>query len=364
MMNNEPLPPMNNQGRTALTEHPPSSRFPFIAFGALAVLAIGGLVYWVFFAAPASLSPKTIGIIYFRQQIEFVEGFKQGMEKLGYRDIVYKMEEVTVGPTMLDDIKKVTQKLVNEKVDLLFATLEFHARAALEVTAEKKSDIPVIFMTRFHDPVEYGLIASYKSSGNNVTGVATNMIEIVQKTLGFLKEINPAMKKIGVFGSGFMVPEIGERYFAELKNQASRFGLEVVEYTTTVPPPEVARAWKETATKIKPGDIDALFHIAGHIYEPQEQDEYELVKRLKIPQAVPSEDLLGGGHFAYSDDNIVSGGQAAVMADKIFRGTKPSDIPIEFGSRSILTLNLTRARETGIKFSDSMLFIAGAKIGE
>ena len=77
---------------------------------------------------------------------------------------------------------------------------------------------------------------------------------------------------------------------------------------------------------------------------------------------MPSEDLSSGGSFAFSDDFHASAGQAAVMVQKILNGIKPKDIPIEYGSKSLLILNLNRAREAGIQFPESMLSIANIKI--
>jgi len=76
---------------------------------------------------------------------------------------------------------------------------------------------------------------------------------------------------------------------------------------------------------------------------------------------VPNEDLPNGGMFSYSDQASAAGTQAAVLADKIFKGAKPADIPIEFNAKTELTLIMGRARDAGITFPDSMLFIATNK---
>ena len=315
---------------------------------------------------PAEQENKTIGVLYFRQHLDTLNGMKQGMTELGYTDQNLKYNEIllTPGPNLYQDIDNGVRQLVNGGVDLIWISMEHQGLEALKITKEMgRTDVPIVFMARFHDPVAFGLAASYKSSGNNSTGVATDMPQNVQKTLQFFKEINPNAKKVGVFGAGFMVPpNFGDAYLEELKKQAPKFGMSVVEYKTDKAPDLTIGNWKEVADTIKPGDIDAIFHIAVHFYDPQETAETELAKRLRIPVAVPSEDLPTGGTFSYSDDFARSAAQAAVMIDKIFDDTLPKDIPVEFGSKQILRLNLKRASETGITFPNSMLFIAEEQI--
>lgn len=327
--------------------------------------------YQIFKSVPLSTSERTdtkelkkIGVVYFKQQAEALEGMKEGLKELGYKNILYKEFTTVPGPDMTASIEADTKKLVEEGVDLIYAPLEHQAAGAIKVTKEMESDIPIVFLTNFHDPIKYGLAKSFKSSGNNATGIALNIVEMVQKQLEFLKTINPKIEKVGVFGQGFMVPPIGAELLEEVKLQAPRFDITIREYTTSVPPPETETAWYKTANKMKPGDIDALYHIAGHHFFYQETAELELAIRLGIPMVAPVEDLPNGGHFGYSSNFKAAGKQAAKIIDKIFKGAEPSDIPIEFTEQIDLVLHPARAYITGIEFPESMLSIADVKIGD
>lgn len=303
--------------------------------------------------------PKVVGVIYQRQHQSAYDGMKEEMKKMGYtekKDVVYNEMQVNPGPTFYKDVENAAKKHIADNVDLLFVTSEQIDKIALELT--KGTNIPVVFMTRFHDPLEFGLIASYKSSGNNSTGIATNLAETVQKNLFFFKEIDSKIKKIGVFTEGFMLPGGSEAVLAELKKQAPRFDITIVEYQSKNPPDATSKNWHELADKIKPGEIDGLYHLASHFYDKQEVDETELAGRLQIPHSVPSSDIPTGGSFSFADDFHESGGQAAVIIDKIFKGAKPADIPIEFGSKNILILQTKRASEAGFTFPNSMISIA------
>lgn len=260
---------------------------------------------------------------------------------------------------MVADMKAAYRRMIEEEgVDLLFADHEHQALAAVELTREMGSDVPIVFLARFHDPVEYGIVASYSSSGNNATGVTQNLEEVSSRILEFFREIDPGATKIGVFSQGFMIPGVGDAYFAELTRQAERLGFEMVEYVTAAPPPQAGAEFKRLAATIEQGDIDALIHIPGHFYEPQHIDEYVIARELGIPHHTSYEDLPGGGHFAFSASFAQAGEQAAVMVDKIFKGTAPSDIPVEYGDKNELILNQGRAAESGIVFSETMRFLA------
>ena len=306
--------------------------------------------------------PKTIGIIYMRQQADAVKGLKEGMKEMGYTNVTYKEVEA-FPPTTAVETPKTVKNFVETGVDLIYVTLENHTIPAMATLRSLgRTDIPVVFLSRFHDPVKIGLAKSFSNPGGNATGIAEDIVKLVQKHLEFIKKVTPTASKIGAFTEGFMVPDLGDIFLAELKIQAKKFGLTVVEYTTKVPPPEAEKTWHTTADKIKKGDIDAIYHIAGHFFDLQEVAEATLAARLGILHVAPPEDLLTGGHLAYSDDMVETGKQAARMMDKIFRGTDAGTIPIEFPKSELLTLQIARAKEAGIKFPDSLLFIAGKKI--
>ncbi len=332
-----------------------------LILGGLALVAIlAGIIYWLSSGmySPQTALQKKVGMSYFPQGRASADGFKKGLAELGY-DVQYFENELQPSPTMFDEIKAAYRANIEiDGVDMLFADHEQQAIAAVELTREMGSDVPIVFLSRFHDPVEYGVVASYQSSGNNATGVIQNLQDVSSRILQFFREIEPSVTKVGVFGQGFMIPGVGEDYFAELKRQAERLGFEIVEYTVSVPPPQVGAEFARIAATIEKGDIDAIVHIPGHFYTPQHEDEYRLAVRLGIPHHTSYDDMPGGGHFAFSSNFQSSGEQAARIADKIFRGTRPTDIPIEYGSRNLLLLNDPRAEETGIEFSENMRYLA------
>jgi len=365
------MPPHNPPDRDPLSGAPPapvppppaphsSLRDAGVIVGTLAALIALSLgVFWYVSkdAPPAMPVMKKVGMAYFPQGRASAEGFKKGLADLGY-DVQYFEMELVPSPTMFEEMKTAFRRYIEQEgVDMLFADHEQQARAAVELTRDMGVDVPIVFLSRFHDPVEYGIVASYQSSGNNATGVIQNLQDVSSRILQFFREIEPSVVKVAVFGKGFMIPGVGEAYLEELKRQADRLGFEIVEFTTSAPPPQVKSEFARIVATVKSGDIDAIVHIPGHFYTAQHEDEYALAKRLGIPHHTSYEDMPGGGHFAFSSNFRSSGEQAARIADKIFKGMKPADIPIEYGTRNLLLLNEPRAKETGIEFSQNMRYL-------
>src|SRR3989344_3806016 len=108
------------------------------------------------------------------QQLDAKVGFKDAMEKLGYvegESVIYEERQVVAGATMFEDIDAALTELIEDDVDLLWLSLEHQSKAAVDLTAKiDRTDVPIVFLSHFHDPVEFGIIQSYRSSGNNANG--------------------------------------------------------------------------------------------------------------------------------------------------------------------------------------------------
>ena len=231
---------MPQQQSTPQSEAPrveSAQRQPFALYGALAVavLVVAGLVYW--WSSNSSMSDvythKTIGIISIPQVQEANDGFKSKLQALGYDDVEYIEYTVVPGPSLNADSEKAARDLVEKNADLIFTNFEIQGKIAVDITRELgRTDIPVLFIARLHDPASFGLVKSLQSPGNNATGIATSIFELVQRHLEFIKQISPDAKKLGIFANGFQIPALAGEYYAEVKLQAPRLGLEIVEYTT------------------------------------------------------------------------------------------------------------------------------------
>lgn len=326
-----------------------------------AIVAVGGYFLWkyAFFAEPA---PKTykIGIIrYLKIYDPEVDGFKEGMAQIGYKEGAntsyyrYNVDKV-------EDVNIAAKELIQKNVDLIFAVTTVAAVGALKETeAAKRTDIPIVFV-QGNLAQRAGLIKSFRSSGNNTTGIAVDFVSLTAKKLEFLKTIKPGIKKLGYFDAAHADPAA---IFAleELKIQAPKFGMTLVPYRHVNPVgPKAAEELKNILQNIKSGEIDAYFHLPGPIMGFQNQPVIiKELNRLKIPGVwleLPS--VAIGGLFSYSQDLFDLGKQAVFVADKVLKGIRPADIPVELPRQYFLHINLKTAREIGLTLPKTVILQA------
>src|SRR3989344_4234402 len=151
------MPPQENLGnintvpqqQTPL-EPPRSSRLvhsPLALAVSLAVIVVVGVaIFWYKPSTPVPSEMRIIGITYYPQQTDAVIGFKQGMEKLGYKEgvnVTYDMAKVVVGPTMIEEFTAAADRMIAAKEDMIYATFENEAAVALQATKKSAPDMPI-----------------------------------------------------------------------------------------------------------------------------------------------------------------------------------------------------------------------------
>lgn len=329
------------------------------------IVFVAGILINKLRAPKQTESPRVIGVVQLWHVLDrFYDGLKTGMNELGYtegKNIVYDYQNWEQNPAKIDET---VQRHINNNVDILYVVGNPSIEAALRLTKAAGKSIPIVYVLA-DKPVETKIADSLKSSGNNSAGVTNNMSELIPKQLEFLKKISPAVQKLGIYGEGFTVPGgVGAWVIKALKEQAPNFGITIVEYKTDVPPgPLLVNEFERIAGSIKSGDIDAQMHIPGHFYADQHLAEFIHAKRLKIPTIEPIlEEVEEGGLYSYAADLFAVGKQAAIITDKVLKGTKPSDIPIEFPKKNILGINMKMARDIGITIPDSVIAITSVII--
>mgnify|MGYP001605070076 CR=1 FL=1 len=304
----------------------------------------------------------TIGMLRYIPQTSKVEdGLYTGMKELGYeegKNIRYIISPYGESP---EKMQPLAQSLIDQNVDLIFAITSVAAGGAKKATEESgRTDIPVVF-THSNQPDKQGHIKSFQSSGNNLTGVAINFEEVTDKKLDFLKKINSSIKRVGTLDA-VHTDAAGQFILGALRAGAPKFGMEAVSYKvqSNVGPEATAEIAKIMAT-IKPGEIDAFFHLAGPISNPPSNVQLiiDMVKRLKIPAVYLVETQVEqGGLMSYAHDQIAMGGQTAVIVDKVLKGQLPANIPVEFPNKNSLVINSKTAEEASITIPQSLLRIA------
>ncbi|MBI2596346.1 ABC transporter substrate-binding protein [Candidatus Daviesbacteria bacterium] len=342
-----------------------------IALVLVVVASAAGL--WVLNGAPKTdqikkpATVKRIGIVQYQKIFEpSIKGFKDGLAESGYKEGENVSYDVRLADGNKDKLKEGADYFLNQNVDLIFADSPESASSALnESTRSGKTNIPIVF-TNGTNPDKVGIIKSFKSSGNNTTGVAVDFAAITTKKLEFLKRINPTIKKVGVVYGAVSDPT-ADFNMKVLREAATKFDINLVEYKLLKPPgPLSAQEAQKLVDSLKPGDFDAYFHPAGPVvnFPDTKKVLMGIGKKLKVPTVFtrdfdPKEEswLLSYGH-----DFFETGKQAAEIAAKVLGGTKPADIPIEYQKKIRLIVDLRAAKEIGVTIPESILAIADKRI--
>lgn len=276
------------------------------------------------------------------------EGFKQKMAAIGYiegRNVLYDLKNAEGDRAALENM---AQKLVQDKPDLIVTSSTTATAPVAKFSTG--SGIPVVFLSA-GNPLAF--VKSYASSGNNLTGISTATIDLTAKRLELLKELAPGIKRVIALHN----PN-GPNYEENLKatRQATRkLELELVQVDVRSPE-ELVRKSKEFLTRgIGDGIIyppDAQINAAQRLIYPQ-------VNRARLPSVAPNVGNVEEGALAtYAADYFVLGQQGAVMVDKIFKGSRPMDLPIEQPFKLKLVINLKTAKAIRLKIPKEILLRA------
>jgi len=344
-----------------------------LLFGAAAialVFAVALVLFQLQGTAPkeSAQEPITIGVLrYLPVHDAIVDGLKQGLAEAGYeegQDVVYTVSEV--GFTE-EKTRALAKELIAQDVDLIFALASVSAKVAVEETAvANRTDIPIV-MSHALNTINLGIIDSYQSSGNNLTGIEVNFQELTGKKLEFLKRLAPQAKKIGVFD---VIHEPGTALNlikAQLAIEAPRLGLEIVWYPieTEEAGPQLTQELQQALAAIAPGDIDAYLHngatLLGH--EDDKQLIIDRINELKIPSVwVTPVEVRSGGLMTYQYDLLEMGRQSAVQVEKVLSGIQPAGIPIEFAQTQKLFMNFSTVEELGITVPEDVLELVDVSV--
>ncbi|MGH9425437.1 MAG: ABC transporter substrate-binding protein [Terriglobia bacterium] len=275
------------------------------------------------------------------------EGFKKKMAELGYvegRNINYDFHNAKGDQ---DIVKKLAQKIVQDKPDVIVTsstTATVPVAKATEGTA-----LPVVFLSAANPLV---FVKSYASSGNNLTGISTSSIDLTEKRMELLKELAPGIKRvISLNNPG------GANYEAHLnatREAARRFGLELVDVNVTS-----GDELKQKAISITRKVGDALFLPPDAIVNAAIREVAQQAINEKIPSVSANEgNVKRGALAAYSANYFALGQQGAVLVDKILKGIRPTDLPIEQPYKLQLLINAKTAKAIGLKIPKEILLRA------
>jgi putative ABC transport system substrate-binding protein len=272
------------------------------------------------------------------------EAFREGLRDVGYIEGKNLVIERRANEGKLDRNAALAAELVRLKVDMIVAAGSGEIRAAKEATSE----IPIV-MVRGGDPVGSGFVASLARPGGNITGLATLCPELSGKRLELLKEIVAKLSRVTVVASSRSADYA--LVAKELDLAAERLELKIQHLDLTKL--ALQSVFRDAVTMRAQA---VLFRVPGPVLNPRRTEIAALALKSRLPVIYESaQEVEAGGLMSYGIDPKALFRRAAIYVDKIVKGAKPADLPIEQPMDFELTINLKTAKQIGLTIPPNVL---------
>jgi putative tryptophan/tyrosine transport system substrate-binding protein len=273
-----------------------------------------------------------------------IEALRLGLRELGYvegKNIVIEWRYADGNP---DRERANAVELVRLKVDVIVTVGSNATRAAKEATAT----IPIV-MTQDPDPIGNGFVASLARPGGNITGLSNVNRELSGKRLELLKEVVPKLSRVAVFGTSMFPGTAQNLKETELAAGALRVQL---QYLDVLDPKDIETAFREASK----GHAEGVLVLGGSVLNPQRARVVKLAAKSRLPAIYGiRESVEVGGLMSYGPSGNDLTRRAATYVDKILKGAKPADLPVEQPTKFELVINLKAAKQIGLTIPPNVL---------
>ena len=313
--------------------------------GAIVALAVGIL------AAPpacyAQQSPRVWRIGLFHVGLDHVppslDGLREGLKALGYEE----GKNIRLDWRNLADeaaAQATAQEFVRDRVDLIVAFESQTVRAARMAT----TDIPIVFL-HVSDPVGEGFVKSLAHPGGNLTGLGEFFSDLQAKRMELLKEVAPRLRRLLVL---IDPTDPGSReVMAEVRSAGAALKIQLVEREATEQA-DVERVFRA----IKGGEVQGVLIASSSLVTKAPSLILRLASERHLPVPFHRKEWVAqGALFSYGPSFHAAGGTAAQYVDKLLKGAKPADLPVQQVTRLELVINLKTAKGLGLTMPQSIL---------
>ena len=273
-----------------------------------------------------------------------IEAFRHGLRELGYVEGKNILIEPRYAEGKSDRLPALAAELVRLKVEVVVTTGTLVTRAAKEATGA----IPIV-MANDTDPVINGFVASLARPGGNITGLSTFAPELSGKRLELLKEIIPKLSSVAVLGTSTGPANAQNLKETELASEA--LGVKI-QYLDVLGPKDIETAFR-AASK---GRADAVLLLASSVFTSQRTQLADLAVKYRLPATYNRPEYVeDGGLMTYGPSINDLFRRAATYVDKILKGTKPADLPVEQPTKFEFIINLKAAKQIGLTIPPNVL---------
>jgi putative tryptophan/tyrosine transport system substrate-binding protein len=314
---------------------------------AIMVLTICAMLFALCFSASAQQQTKVARIGHLSATAAADparrEAFLQGLRQLGYVEGKNIIIEWRYGEGKADRLPVLATELVRLKVDVIVTA----GPEGTVVAKEATSTIPIV-MTQDPDPVANGFVASLARPGGNITGLSTLSAELSGKRLELLKEIIPRLSRVAVFDNS---TGGNAQVLRETERTARALGVKL-QYLDVQSPKDIETAFR-AASKAR---VNAVLMLPNPVHFSQRTYIADLAIKSRLPVIYGRPEYVeAGGLMNYGVSFTDLDRRAATYVDKILKGTKPADIPVEQPTKFEFIINLKAAKQIGLTIPPNVL---------
>ena len=282
------------------------------------------------------------------EQGPYVEALRRGLRDLGHIEGRSYFIEYRGAEGKLDRIPSIVNELVQSRVDVIVAPIAGVIHAAKQATRT----IPIVIVTSV-DPVADGMVDSLARPGGNITGVATLAQDLNPKRLDLLREVVPRLSRVAVLWTSD--DPVAAKNFREYEVAARALKIRLQSLEVRLENPDIDGALQSAAA----ARADALITITTAKLFLLQKQIVDLAMKNRLPTMFQgSAWVQSGGLMSYSADDFEAFRHAATYVDKILKGAKPADLPVEQLAKFQLVLNLKTANALGVVIPQSVMLRA------
>jgi len=273
-----------------------------------------------------------------------IDAFRRGLRELGYEEGKNIVIEHRYADGHRDRLPALAAELVRLKVDVIVTTGPTVTRAVKEATVT----IPIV-MTSDNDPVGNGFVASLARPGGNVTGLSNLARELSGKRLELLKEIVPRLSRVAVLGTS--TSPGNAQNLKEMELAAGALAVKL-QYLDVLAPKDIETAFGA----VRKGRTEAIHVLDSPVFGPQRTQIVGLAVKSGLPAIYHRSGFVeAGGLMSYGVIFTDMDRRAATYVDKILKGAKPADLPVEQPTKFEFVINLKAAKQIGLTIPPNVL---------
>jgi putative ABC transport system substrate-binding protein len=271
------------------------------------------------------------------------DAFLQGIRDMGYVQDKNIQIEHRYAQGRSDRLPSIVRELLELKVDVIVAA----STQAIRVAKEATKTIPIVIVTQV-DPVAYGLVDSFARPGGNITGLTRLTSELSGKRLQLLKEAVPGISRVGILGGSTNSRANLDDYDAP----ARALNITLQSLTLREPNPDFVGTFQAAVT----GGVKAIVTARDAVTASYSQRIADLAIKYRLPSMNEDRPYVeAGGLMSYATTDAAQFRRAAYYVDKILKGTRPADLPVEQPTEFEFVINLKTAKQIGLKIPPNVL---------